>query len=206
MDFNVETITYDSEDSLINAIKFVFPKVNRVGCYFHYKMDIIRNLRIYNLYNIFNSDGIISKLRKLPLIYKGDMINFDEFIKSGLGNKKIVNWVIFINFLKNESETTKKKLIEIANQNVKFSKNKSKFRINKNKKRSKSYVLESDENNWLTTKNSSCRYDAFITMFALSKNQIYNPFINPHINFIIEIITKILKKKNENYKFIFGKN
>ena len=118
MDFNVETITYDSEDSLINAIKFVFPKVNRVGCYFHYKMDIIRNLRIYNLYNIFNSDGIISKLRKLPLIYKGDMINFDEFIKSGLGNKKIVNWVIFINFLKNESETTKKKLIEIANQNV----------------------------------------------------------------------------------------
>ena len=80
MDFNVETITYDSEDSLINAIKFVFPKVNRVGCYFHYKMDIIRNLRIYNLYNIFNSDGIISKLRKLPLIYKGDMINFDEFI------------------------------------------------------------------------------------------------------------------------------
>ena len=67
-------------------------------------------------------------------------------------------------------------------------------------------MLESDENNWLTTKNSSCRYDAFITMFALSKNQIYNPFINPHINFIIEIITKILKKKNENYKFIFGKN
>lgn len=52
-----------------------------------------------------------------------------------------------------------------------------------NKKKSKCYMLESDENNWLTTKNTSCRYDAFITMFKLSINEIYNPFINPHINF-----------------------
>lgn len=230
--------------------------MNRVGCYFHYKMDIIRNLRIYNLYNIFNSDEIISKLGKLPLIYKGDMKKFDEFInilisenkqfknfinnyfiknkrkyfvnedynyskdlyavrsnsyiesynkyvKNELGNKKIVNWATFINFLKNESERTKKKLIEISNQNVKVSKNKSKFGINKYKKRPKSYVLESGENNWLTTKNSSCRYDAFITMFQLSINQIYNPFINSHINFLIEIIKKILEEKNENYKFDF---
>ena len=168
--------------------------MNRVGCYFHYKMDIIRNLRIYNLYNIFNSDEIISKLGKLPLIYKGDMKKFDEFInilisenkqfknfinnyfiknkrkyfvnedynyskdlytvrsnsyiesynkyvKNELGNKKIVNWVTFINFLKNESERTKKKLIEIANQNVKVSKNKSKFGINKYKKRPKIMFL-----------------------------------------------------------------
>ena len=161
LDFNVKTITSDSEDSLVNAIKFVFPKVNRVGCYFHYKMDIIRNLRIYNLYNIFNSDEIVNKLGKLPLIYKGNMKIFDEFInnlisenkpfinfinnyflknkrkyflnedynyskyictvrsnsyieyynkyvKNELGNKKIVNWVTFIKFLKNELERTNK--------------------------------------------------------------------------------------------------
>ena len=72
------------------------------------------------------------------------------------------------------------------------------------KKRPKIYVLESDENTWVTTKNSSCRY-AFITMFALSINQIYNPFKNQHINFLKEIITKILKEKNENYKFDYWK-
>lgn len=34
MDFNVETITSYNEDSLVNAIKYAFPKVNRVGCFF----------------------------------------------------------------------------------------------------------------------------------------------------------------------------
>ena len=95
MDFNLETITSDSEDSLVNVIKFVFPKVNRVGSFFHYKMDIIRNLRVYHLYNIFNSDEIITKPIKLPLIYKGDMTNlisenkpFTKFINNYFINNK----------------------------------------------------------------------------------------------------------------------
>ena len=77
--------------------------------------------------------------------------------------------------------------------------------INKYKKRPKNYVLESDDNNWLTTKNSSCLYDAFITMFALSINQIHNSFINSHINYLIEIITKIKERKKMKI-IIFGKN
>ena len=43
MEFNLETITSDSEERLVNAIKSIFTKVNRIGCYFQYKMDIIRN-------------------------------------------------------------------------------------------------------------------------------------------------------------------
>lgn len=66
-------------------------------------------------------------------------------------------------------------------------------------------MLESNENYWLTTKNSSCRYDTFINMFALSINQGFNPFIIPHINILIQTINKILKEKNENYKFNFWK-
>ena len=35
LDYNLEKITSDSEDSLVNAIKSIFTKVNRIGCYFH---------------------------------------------------------------------------------------------------------------------------------------------------------------------------
>ena len=174
LDFNLETITSDSENSLVNAIKSIFTKVNRI-CYFHYKMDIIRNMKIYNVYNIFNSEDIINKLGKLPLIYKGNMNYFNEYInqlkienkpfknfienyfvknkkkyfvnedynyykysdtirsnsyietynkyiKSQLGNIKYVNWVNFLNFLKTESDRSIKKLNELSNHNVKFSK------------------------------------------------------------------------------------
>ena len=78
----------------------------------------------------------------------------------------------FLNFLKNNLDRTNKKLIYVENHNVKNpKKNLSSVLIN-TKKDQKSYMLESDEDNWLTTKNSSCRYDDFITMFVLSINQI----------------------------------
>ena len=47
---------------------------------------------------------------------------YNKYIKSQLGNKKYVNWVNFLNFLKTESERSIKKLVELANHNVKFSK------------------------------------------------------------------------------------
>ena len=140
-------------------------------------MDIIRNMKLYNVYNLFNSEDIINKLGKLPLIYKGNMNYFNEYInqiknenkpfknfienyfvknkikyfvnedynyykyndtirsnsyietynkyiKSQLGYKKYVNWVNFLNFLKAESDRSIKKLNELANHNVKFSKKK----------------------------------------------------------------------------------
>ena len=69
----------------------------------------------------------------------------------------------------------------------------------------KPYVLTNGENYWLTTLNNSCRYDAFISMFALSIKQNKNPFVNTLINDLIDIITKIIIEKNENYKFEFWK-
>ena len=81
---------------------------------------------------------------------------------------------------------------------------KTKFVINKYHKK-KPYVLTNDENYWLTTLNNSCRYDAFISMFALSIKQNKNPFVNTLINDLIDIITKIIIEKNENYKFEFWK-
>ena len=42
-------------------------------------------------------------------------------------------------------------------------------------------------------------------MVALSIKQIKNPFINPLINDLLDIITKIIIEKKENYKFDFWK-
>ena len=48
-DIKVETIVTDQELALIKVIKKYFPNVLRISCLFHYKQDILRNLRIYGL-------------------------------------------------------------------------------------------------------------------------------------------------------------
>ena len=71
----VETIVTDSEKALINAVKKYFPNVRRIACFFHYKQNIIKNIRNYGLYkkeHKINSDYIIKKLSYLPITYNGD--------------------------------------------------------------------------------------------------------------------------------------
>ena len=46
----VETIVTDSEKALINAVKIYFPNVRRIAGFFHYKQNIIKNIRNYGLY------------------------------------------------------------------------------------------------------------------------------------------------------------
>ena len=74
-ELEVETVVTDSEKALINAVKKYFPNVRRIACYFHYKHNIIKNIRNYGLYkkeHKINSDFIIKKLSYLPIIYNGD--------------------------------------------------------------------------------------------------------------------------------------
>ena len=49
-DLNVETIVTDTELALINVIKKYFPNSKRIGCFFHYKNDILRKIKSYGLY------------------------------------------------------------------------------------------------------------------------------------------------------------
>ena len=66
-----ETIVTDQEIGLINATKKYFPNCQRISCLFHYKQDILRNLKSYGLYNKkykTDSDIILNKLGKLPFI------------------------------------------------------------------------------------------------------------------------------------------
>ena len=80
----LETITTDSESALINAINANFKNVQRIGCWFHLKNDLIRNAKIMGLLNkknkkidINNTTDIIIPLTILPLTYNGNI----EYIK-----------------------------------------------------------------------------------------------------------------------------
>ena len=48
--FQYQIIVTDREQALINEIKKFFFKIQRISCYFHYKQDFIKNIRIYKLY------------------------------------------------------------------------------------------------------------------------------------------------------------
>ena len=76
-----ETIVTDQEIGLINATKKYFRNGQRISCLFHYKQDILRNLKSYGLYNKkykTDSDIILNKLGKLPFIFKGNIEIFDK--------------------------------------------------------------------------------------------------------------------------------
>ena len=83
IELEVLSIITDTEKALINSVKKYFPNSQRIACYFHYKQDVLRNLRIYGLYNENNkvtSDIIIKKLGKLPFLYKGDLDLFNNYL------------------------------------------------------------------------------------------------------------------------------
>ena len=77
---NLETLVTDQEEALVNTIKKFFPNSKRISCLFHYKQDILRNLKSQGLYkknSIKVSDIILEALGKIPFIYKGDIKKFD---------------------------------------------------------------------------------------------------------------------------------
>ena len=49
LSLNLEIIVMDQEEALVNTIKKFFPNSKRISCLFHYKQDILRNLKSYRL-------------------------------------------------------------------------------------------------------------------------------------------------------------
>ena len=64
--------------------------------------------------------------------------NYNGFIKAQLGKKRIINWINFLNFLKNESKSSIDKLLLNANYNKAF--------IEKSKKNEEKNAFIIDEN------------------------------------------------------------
>jgi len=174
-ELNYETIVTDQEIALINVIKKYFPNSHRIACLFHYKQDILRNLKTYGLYKKkFKETSItlLEELGKIPFYYKGDINTFNEeckklienypqytnfinnyfiknkkqcfidqslnyhlvpsdcrtnsflenyngYIKSKLGKHRLINWVNFLNFLKEESQRSINKLYNATGEKLK---------------------------------------------------------------------------------------
>ena len=61
---------------MINCVKKYFPNAQRISCLFHYKQDILRNLKQYGLYKKDLKDTSMKKLNELgnlPFKYKGNL-------------------------------------------------------------------------------------------------------------------------------------
>ena len=74
IDLDISSIITDTEKALINVVKKYFPNSQRIACYFHFKQDLLRNLKSYGLYKNSHkatSDLILKKLGKLPFKYRG---------------------------------------------------------------------------------------------------------------------------------------
>ena len=109
-DLNILLIVSDSEKALVNSIKKNFPNSLRISCYFHYKQDLIRNIKQYGLYKKKDkeiSDKIIQKLSNLPFEYNGDM----KIINQKL-NKIIKKFPLYENYINNYFKVNKYEYFE----------------------------------------------------------------------------------------------
>ena len=96
---NVKFIITDSEIALNKSIKNKFNDVKRIGCYYHYKKNLLKNIKEFGLYNSkfkVYSDIVIKKLGLLPLLYNGNMSYFYNY----LDNLK-KEYPYYINYINN---------------------------------------------------------------------------------------------------------
>ena len=274
---NIKTITTDTEVALINAINANFNEVQRIGCWFHLKQDLVRNARTMGLLskNDKNVDinitfDIITQLTLLPLQYKGNInyvkekinililqypkyynlltnyflttkmkyfidgsYNYDLFpkdirsnsvlerynktIKDRLGEKRQCNWVVFLNFIKDEIVRITNLLGKNENINILNSMKKTKFglekyQVNLNKASNIISKVDEEKNNfenkkvnisekWLIQKGNNCRYNSFITIFYFTISSFITNIKDKNLIFINELndlILKLSKEVNEN--------
>ena len=89
----------------MNTVKKHFPSTQRVACYFHFKQDIIRNIKSYGLYKDKQkviSNEVIKILSSLPFIYKGNIEIVNKIIDE---TKK--SYKTYSNFIDNYFVTNK---------------------------------------------------------------------------------------------------
>ena len=102
--FNLEiqTIITDTENALINAINNNFKNIQRLGCWFHLKQDLLREAKILGLLNPKNKKvdpeltlEVITQLSFLPVEYNGDIKYLEN--KINILAKQYNNYNNFIN-------------------------------------------------------------------------------------------------------------
>ena len=100
---NIKTITTDTELALINAVNTNFVDVQRIGCWFHLKQDLLRESKVLGLFNKNNKNinpettiEIIKQLAILPIKYKGDI----NYLKNKINIIKS-HYPIYYNMIEN---------------------------------------------------------------------------------------------------------
>ena len=179
-DLQLISITSDTENALINAIKAIFTGVQRIGCLYHFKANLIKEAKYLGLWKkkdkkIYNeAQNIINKLGELCFKYNGNMEIFEKEIK----------------YIINNYDFKFRGLIDY-------------FLINKKK-----YFIEENYNYNLVTldvlSNSSIeRYNRVIKSYLGNKKEcnwiIFMDFINKEIYRIQNLLKN---NQNKNIKFI----
>lgn len=93
----VNTITIDFEPAIINSAKNVFPNIHLIGCLFHYKQAIRRQLLSLGLYKreyINESNGILKICGKLPFL-KNNIKVFHNMFNEIEQDENYKNFVIY---------------------------------------------------------------------------------------------------------------
>ena len=89
-DLDIETITIDAEPPLLKAIKKIFKPKSNFICLYHFKKDLITQLKTEGLYkknNINESKNIVNDLTKLSIEYDGNI----EYVKNKINEIKKIN-------------------------------------------------------------------------------------------------------------------
>lgn len=66
--------------ALYNALEFIFPGIRRFGCYFHYSLNLRKNLKNYDLLSYDKLNEFLTDLLLIPFkIQNNDKIIDDIF-------------------------------------------------------------------------------------------------------------------------------
>ena len=87
----VETVVKNQEMDLINIIKKFFPKTQRISCFFHYKDELLANMRKYGLWTEklkLENSIILDILSSLTIIHKDDLNIIGRILTNITNGKK----------------------------------------------------------------------------------------------------------------------
>ena len=100
LSLGIKTIVPDKVRTFMNTLNIIFPNTIRIAYLFHFKQDILRNIKKYILYKKSKKNNeLINKLAQIAILYKDDI----DFVKNQI-NILINEYPQYTNFIKQKTE------------------------------------------------------------------------------------------------------
>ena len=157
-------------------IEYVKEKVNTLMLQYPQYYNLLFNSFLQNKIKYFKDDSY--NYNKFPKNIRSNSIleRYNKTVKIKLGEKRLCNWVIFLNFINDELNRIKKILGKNENINVLYNEKKTKFGKDKYEENNLKTINYTEEHKieeekktiakvWLKQKCNNCRYNAFFTIF-----------------------------------------